>query len=147
MECSEKLKRGSADIGIVLSKARDIGETFVLESTFSSVNLSAKSRRELLDQLSESKLEVTVDTANILENLFSKAKEEILLLLARDAFKRFQFTREYSEAILMCPSGDFSMTNANETLPSAESWCSWISTMFRSNRPDVKPLLLNQSLA
>jgi hypothetical protein len=81
----------------MVSKAREIRETFVLDSSISSVNLSAKNRRNLLD-LNEDNLAMITDSKQLSVDSLTKAKEEVLLLLARDSFKRSQFTQEYAQA-------------------------------------------------
>jgi hypothetical protein len=88
----------------IVQEAKEITARFIHLSSPSCVNVSASTRRDILQKMSMLLKSSSEPRLLVSKNLFSKAKKEILLLITKDSFLRFRCSPEYREWTLRCQS-------------------------------------------
>jgi hypothetical protein len=82
-----------ATIPQLLAEARRILQVFIIDSAEKEVNIDSDCRKELIRAVANPRESFCdLDTAS---SLFDDAQREILILMARDSFKRFKQTEDY----------------------------------------------------
>jgi hypothetical protein len=109
----------------ILKHLREIKGTFIDTLAPNPVNLSSATKQEIYKELNAAQLDIEK-----IEEIFSEAKEEIFRLMARDSFKRFQF----SEAYLGMKDGQPQKMKKEQSEEDSSTGCFW----FKKSKPSTK---------
>jgi hypothetical protein len=82
---------------IILEQIRFIRVKFIRDTAVCSINISGDVRFAVMASIEEKNLKL-LDKEK-LRKIFLSVKKEILLLLTKDSFKRFQFSQAYFDAL------------------------------------------------
>jgi hypothetical protein len=75
--------------------ATSIMDNFIKDSGQFTVNISFKKRKELTDNFEDVLEKLNVEKKEDISKFFDAAKEEVLVMIAKDTFTRFKLTKEY----------------------------------------------------